>query len=86
MTLQPLRKQIDRIDDRLLRLLNQRARLAVRVGAIKQREGRRLFDPGRERVILRRLAASNRGPLSGTAIQSIYREILRQVRRSKRAA
>lgn len=85
MSLEQLRKQIDRVDDRLLRLLNERAGLAKRVGAIKQRQGRRLFDPSRERAILVRLAKANRGPLSERAIHAIYREILRQVRRSERA-
>ena len=86
MTLEQLRKQIDQVDDRVLRLLNQRASLAKRVGAIKQRQGRRLFDPRRERAILRRLAEANQGPLSERAIHAIYREILQQVRRAERVA
>lgn len=81
MTLQQLRNRIDRLDDRVLALLNQRARLGLRVGALKRRQGKQLFDPKREQAILRRLAAGNGGPLPPEAVRAIYREILRQVRR-----
>ena len=81
MTLQQLRKQIDRIDRRLLPLFNRRARLAIRVGRLKKRQGTRLFDPTRERTILLRMAHANRGPLSDEAVRAIYREILTQIRR-----
>jgi len=81
MTLQQLRKQIDRLDYRLLRLLNKRATLAVRVGLLKKRQGRRLFDLKREQEILCRVTQANHGPLSPEAVRTIYREILRQIRR-----
>jgi chorismate mutase-like protein len=81
MTLQLLRRRIDRIDSQLLRLLNRRAGLAIRVGRLKRRRGGRLFDPARERAILRRLAEANGGPLSREAVRALYREILRQTRR-----
>ena len=81
MTLQQLRRQIDDVDRRILPLLNRRARLALRVGALKQRQGLKPFDPARERAILRRLSAANPGPLSASALRAIYREILRQARR-----
>ena len=80
-TLQQLRKRIDQVDRRLLCLLNQRAVLALRVGRLKKRHGRSLFDPRRERAILRQLTRANRGPLPAQAVRVIYREILRQVRR-----
>ena len=81
MTLQQLRTHIDRIDHRLLQLLNRRARLAIRVGRLKQQQGRQRFDPKRERAILLRMTHANRGPLSEEAVRAIYREILTQIRR-----
>ena len=81
MTLQDLRKRIDQLDTRLLKLLNKRARLAVRVGLLKKRVGQRLFDPKREQTILRRVTGANHGPLPAQAVHAIYREILRQIRR-----
>ena len=79
--LRRLRQRIDVLDTRLLRLLTQRAKLAVRVGALKKRQGLRLFDPARERAILRRMTQTNRGPLPPQAIRAIYRGILTQIRR-----
>lgn len=81
MTLEALRREIDRVDARLLQMLNQRARLALHVGSLKKRHGRRLFDPRRERAILRQVTHANHGPLSAQAVRAIYREILRQIRR-----
>ena len=86
MTLQQLRKRIDRVDAQILRLLNQRATLGLEVGRLKKREGRCLFDPKREQAILRHLTQVNGGPLSSPAIRVIYREILRQVRRLEQSA
>ena len=79
--LRRLRDEIDEIDMQLLRLLARRAYLALRVGQVKKREGKRVFDPERERAVLRRIRAMNRGPLSPSAIEKIFREIVRQHRR-----
>ena len=81
MTLERLRKRIDAIDDRLLRLLSRRAVLALQVGQVKKRDGKRVFDPERERLVLQRVAKANGGPLSATAVEKIFREVIRQHRR-----
>lgn len=81
MTFAQLREQIDAIDDQLLRLLSRRARLAIRVGRVKKRQHKRVFDPPREREVLRRMTAANRGPLSRRAVARIFREIVTQHRR-----
>ena len=86
VTLEQLRKRLDRLDGRLLMLLNARGRLALQVGRIKKRQGKRLFDPARERVVLRQALAANAGPLSARAVGSIYREILKQIRRLEQSA
>lgn len=85
LTLRQLRKQIDRLDERLLRLLNTRARLAARVGELKKRKGLPLFDPRREREILRRLTEVNAGPLPDASIEALFREVLRHARRLERS-
>lgn len=81
MTLTQLRRRIDQLDVQLLQLLNKRTKLVIRVGLLKRRQGRRLFDPQRERAILRQVTLVNHGPLSAPAVRAIYREILRQIRR-----
>ena len=86
MSLRRLRTQIDRVDRQLLRLLNRRAQLALRVGRIKRQRGLPVFDGRREQAVLRRLVKANRGPLSAASIRMIFAEILRQSRRLEAAA
>ena len=75
------RKEIDEIDAELLRLLNMRARLAVKVGALKQAAQLPFCDPDRERTILQRLQEMNSGPLDGRAVGKVFRRIIRESRR-----
>jgi len=69
-----LRARIDALDQRLVKLLSARARLAQRVGAIKR--GVAVYRPEREAQILRRVAGLNEGPLSARALQQVYIEIM----------
>ncbi|HXG19370.1 MAG TPA: prephenate dehydratase [Methylomirabilota bacterium] len=71
-----LREQIDRIDAQVLNLLNRRARLAMRIGQLKNQERASVYAPGRERQVLARLMELNPGPLSNEAIRAIYREVI----------
>lgn len=68
-----LRDQIDAIDGELLRLINERAKLARRIGEIKQGN---IYRPEREAQVLRRVAERNPGPLPAPAAQRIVREIM----------
>lgn len=68
-----LRESIDRIDDEVLRLINQRAQLAHRIGEIKQGN---LYRPEREAQVLRRIGEANPGPLPAAATQTIFRELM----------
>lgn len=75
-SLDSLREQIDRIDAQILRLINRRARLAQRIGQAKQQNKAVAYVPSRERQIMARLSELNPGPLSDSAVQAIYREII----------
>ncbi len=68
-----LRDGIDAIDGELLRLINERAKLAHRIGEIKQGN---IYRPEREAQVLRRVAERNPGPLSAEAAQRIVREVM----------
>ena len=70
------RKEIDKIDDKILELLNKRATLAVAIGKSKVNSNRELYSPAREREIYRRLTKNNQGPFSNDALKSIFREII----------
>lgn len=76
-----LRSQIDAIDDKLLLLLSRRARLAIRVGLVKQHHGLAARSSDRERQILHRLGRTGGGPLDPAAIKRIFRSIVRESRR-----
>lgn len=72
-----LRDRIDRIDAELLRLLNDRARCAEEVAAVKRGEGdQRFYRPEREAVILRQVREHNPGPLPAASAVRIFREIM----------
>jgi chorismate mutase/prephenate dehydratase len=71
-----LRAAIDAVDDRLLALLNERARLAERVAEHKQALGRPFYVPSRERAVIDRLQAANDGPFPTTSIRPVFQEVI----------
>lgn len=70
------RGQIDAIDAELLRLLNERAAIALRVGAAKADAESSLCDPRREQEVVGRLVAANAGPLDGQGVANIFQRII----------
>jgi len=85
MDIEHWRKEIDDIDAELLRLLNMRARLALKVGALKQAADLPCCDPERERSVLHRLQKMNYGPLDERAVNKVFRRIIRESRRVQAA-
>ncbi len=71
-----LRKEIDALDDKILELLNSRARLALKVGESKVKSKRNIYAPDRERKIYSRLNKLNKGPLPKQAIRNVFGEII----------
>ena len=80
--LNKLRLDIDRLDDALLKLLNERATVSQQIGAAKRQEQGAsaapapVFRPEREAHVLRRLQDANAGPLPNEAVSRIYHEIM----------
>jgi chorismate mutase len=79
--LQRRRNEIDRLDNQLLRLLNQRARIACELGAIKIASGLPAYDGRRERQVLARVCAENEGPLGPESVANIFRRVILETRR-----
>jgi chorismate mutase/prephenate dehydratase len=71
-----VRSQIDAVDRELVRLMNARAELAREIGHIKRSNGEAAYDPSREEMVLERVAAANRGPLSAESLKAVYRELI----------
>ncbi|MBU0516319.1 MAG: prephenate dehydratase [Proteobacteria bacterium] len=70
------RAAIDRIDRRIVDLLNQRARCAQRIGGAKAAQGLPVPAPEREGQVLAAMATRNRGPLSPGALEGVFTEII----------
>jgi prephenate dehydratase/chorismate mutase len=70
------RSEIDEIDAELLKLLNRRADIALRVGAAKSSVDGSLCDTNREREVLSRLTRENNGPFSEQSIENIFQRII----------
>ena len=81
MTIEDWRVEIDKIDAELLRLLNARAELAVRVGESKRVAGLSVCDRAREREVIGRARRENLGPLDGEAVARLFRAVIRESRR-----
>lgn len=72
------RDQIDAIDEQLLVLVNKRAKLARRIGTLK--DDGVIYRPEREAQVLRRLQEHNGGPLSNEAVSNIFRSVMSNCR------
>ncbi len=74
--LDTIRKKIDAVDSDLLKLLNRRTKLVLDIADTKKRAGTAFYVPKREKEIVRRLAANNKGPFPNKALKNVFREIM----------
>lgn len=74
--LENLRGGIDRIDDAILKLLNERAGIVLGIAGLKRDLSLKFYSPERERAILARLTGLNKGPFPNSAIKVVFREII----------
>jgi chorismate mutase / prephenate dehydratase len=70
-----LRREVDRLDDSLLPLLEARARVAIELGRVKRAAGRPLRDAPREEEIVDRLARSL-STLAREDLVGVYRALM----------
>ena len=76
-----LRRLVDKIDLKLVGLLNQRAEISIKIGDAKRKSDpadfeAEIFQPDREGKVLTNVQAANRGPLSNEALHAVWAEIL----------
>lgn len=84
MDIAALRQRIDLLDDVLLRIFNERARLALEIGHLKKGLDLPVFDPGREKRIFARMKQDNPGPLDDGAIVRLFERVIDESRRLER--
>ena len=84
-TLDDLRNDIDRVDEVLVRLLNERARVACEIGRLKKAQGIELYQPEREKQVLAHVrGVATEGPLGPEAIARLFERIIDEARRLER--
>jgi chorismate mutase/prephenate dehydratase len=84
MGLEGLRERLDALDEQILALLSERARVVVQVAHFKRQHNLPIHIPAREASIFERLRVLNPGPLSGDAVERIYRTVIGEMREFER--
>ena len=78
------RRRIDELDEKLVRLLNERATCADEIGRLKEQVGMEVYQPGRERAVLEHVRRVNAGPLADVAMIRLFERIIDESRRLER--
>jgi chorismate mutase/prephenate dehydratase len=76
MSLAEHRKAIDKLDHKIVELLNERTEHVLEIGAIKIKNGEEIYAPHRELAVLERVCKLNDGPITNDSLRAIYREIM----------
>jgi chorismate mutase len=84
--LDELRRQIDEIDEQLVRLLSARAACALEIGREKKAAGLEIYQPTRETEVLGHVQSINPGPLDDGAIRRLFERVIDEARRLERIA
>src|SRR5579885_1628498 len=74
--LEKLRRQVDHLDENILKYLNRRSEIVLQIGKIKQATHKEIYAPIREKALLDRLTAGNKGPFPNHALRAVFREIM----------
>ncbi len=72
-----LRREIDRLNNEILMLVQERAGVVIEIAALKREQGVEGYDPRREEEMLHRLTAASNAPLAAADVKSIFKAIFR---------
>ena len=86
MNIDDWRSKIDEVDKKLVELLNERFRCVIEIGKIKHDLNMRIYDPEREREVIRRICQHNQGPLDVQGLQRLFERVFDESRRIERVA
>lgn len=78
------RKRIDKLDIRILELLNERTRVVEEIGRIKEGLGLPIYEPKREDDVFNNVNTHNRGPLPPEAVRRLFERIIDEMRTLQR--
>jgi chorismate mutase/prephenate dehydratase len=71
-----IRQEIDKIDTKLVKLINSRGSLSRRIGEIKRKKTQPVYRPERESEVYSRVIKKNEGPIRDESLIAVYREIM----------
>src|SRR3954454_9911475 len=86
LELSRLRDANERVDEVIVRLLNQRAKYAIQIGEIKTHLGLPIYAPEREKQVLLHVEQTFGGPLDPATIRRLFERIIDESRRVERQA
>jgi chorismate mutase len=81
-----LREAIDRVDEVLVRLLNQRAKYAIEIGRMKGVLSLPIYSPEREKQVLENVEGWSEGPLDPAAMRRLFERIMDEARAVERVS
>jgi len=78
MGLQEHRSEIERIDEQIIRLINQRIEISKKIFEAKKAEGKNIIDPQREKMVLSRaMDLATEMNLDAGAVKSIFETLIK---------
>jgi len=84
-TLDDLRQDIDRVDEVIVRLLNERARVVCEIGSLKKESGQQVYQPDRDKQVIEHVrGVAVEGPLGPEAIALLFERIIDEARTLER--
>ncbi len=78
------RRKHDRLDRKLVGMLNQRARATQQIGRLKARTALPIYEPKREQAVFENVRRANRGPFPDHELRRVFQEIIAVMRRLQR--
>ena len=81
-----LRRNIDAVDEVLVKLFNQRAKWALEIGRVKKRAGLPIYHPQREAEVVTHVVGANSGPLDPGAVKRLFERVIDESRHLERMA
>lgn len=74
--LAPFRRRIDECDENLVRLINERLKVAREVGQFKSERGMAVRIPERENEVIARALGLNEGPCPPEILEKVFRILI----------
>jgi len=78
------REAIDRVDEVLVKLLNQRIKYAIEIGELKSHLQMPIYSPDREKQVLNNVERWSEGPLEPLTMRRLFERIIDESRRIER--